>query len=272
MPTATPAPLRFAVIGDYGLAGQAEEDVSRLVKEWQPDLVITTGDNNYPDGGASTIDANIGQYYAEYIYPYTGRFGSGADENRFFPSPGNHDWQAPNLLPYLDYFTLPGDERYYEFRRGPVHFFAIDSDSREPDGVSQNSEQANWLRDALAASDAPWKLVYMHHPPYSSARHGNIDWMQWPYLEWGATAVLAGHDHVYERIIRDGMIYFTSGLGGNPSRYDFRLLPVRGSEVRFNGDYGAMFVVADERGITFSFVTRAGLVVDEYALEAIAVE
>jgi tartrate-resistant acid phosphatase type 5 len=267
-PTATPEPFRFAVIGDYGFAGQPADDVSNLIKRWQPELIISTGDNNYAAGEASTIDGNIGQYYAAYIHPYAGQYGPGADHNRFFPSPGNHDWQAPDLQPYLDYFSLPGNERYYEFRRGSVHFFSVDSDSREPDGVSQGSVQASWLRDALAASDAPWKVVYMHHPPYSSAHHGSIDWMQWPFAEWGASAVLAGHDHVYERIIRDGMVYFTNGLGGNPSRYNFRLLPVRGSEVRYNEDYGAMLVIADWQHITFAFITRSGEVIDEFTLAA----
>lgn len=42
--------VRFAVIGDYGTAGQNELDVSNLVKSWTPDFIITVGDNNYPDG------------------------------------------------------------------------------------------------------------------------------------------------------------------------------------------------------------------------------
>ena len=41
------APIRFAVLGDYGLAGQPLTDVSNLIKSWNPDFVITTGDNNY---------------------------------------------------------------------------------------------------------------------------------------------------------------------------------------------------------------------------------
>ena len=59
--------VRFAVIGDYGIAGQPEADVAALVQSWNPDIVITTGDNNYPNGEASTIDANIGQYYHQFI-------------------------------------------------------------------------------------------------------------------------------------------------------------------------------------------------------------
>ena len=62
--------LRFAVIGDFGLAGQPEAEVAALVKSWEPEFIITTGDNNYPDGAVETIDENIGQYYHAFIYPY----------------------------------------------------------------------------------------------------------------------------------------------------------------------------------------------------------
>ena len=55
----------------------------------------------------------------------------------------------------------------------------------------------------LAASTAPWKIVYMHHPPYSSSQHGSTPGMQWPFENWGASLVLTGHDHTYERILRD---------------------------------------------------------------------
>jgi hypothetical protein len=256
----------FAVIGDYGLAGTAEADVAALVKSWAPDLIITTGDNNYYGGAASTIDANIGQYYAEFIYPYTGAYGPGGTVNRFFPSLGNHDWDAPGAQPYLDYFTLPGNERYYDFVRGPVHFFALDSDPSEPDGRSATSVQAQWLQARLATSTAPWKVVYMHHPPYSSANHGSSVTMQWPYAAWGASAVLAGHDHTYERVTLDDFPYFVNGLGG-AARYEFRA-PLAGSQVRFQADHGAMRVQATEQQIAFEFVTRTGAVVDRYTLYA----
>lgn len=266
-PTPTPLTVRLAVLGDYGQAGEAEAAVADLVKSWEPDLIITTGDNNYPDGEAGTIDDNIGQYYAGYIHPYQGAYGPGADENRFFPSPGNHDWNAPDLTPYLDYFTLPGNERYYDFVRGPVHFFAVDSDSREPDGVSADSIQAQWLRDRLAASESSWKIVYMHHPAYSSGRHGSVEWMRWPFAAWGASAIVAGHDHVYERLEVDGLPYFTSGLGGHPARYNF-LLPHRNSQIRYNDNHGALFVEATETDMIFEFVNVAGELIDRYVLEA----
>lgn len=191
---------RFAVIGDYGEAGQAEADVAALVEGWDVDFIVTVGDNNYPDGEASTIDQNIGQYYQAYIHPYRGDYGPGASENRFWPALGNHDWDTGSVQPYLDYFTLPGNGRYYDFEKGPIHFFVLDSDPREPDGRTRDAVQADWLQDQMDNDDAPWRLVVLHHPPYSSSLlRGENEAMQWPFARWGASALLAGHEHLYER-------------------------------------------------------------------------
>jgi tartrate-resistant acid phosphatase type 5 len=263
---ANPGPhVRMAVIGDYGKAGPAEAAVAELVASWSPDLVITLGDNNYDYGGASTIDDNVGQYYRAFIHPYVGKHGPGASENRFFPSLGNHDWRTPSALPYLEYFTLPGNERYYEVVWGPLHLLALDSDPHEPDGNTADSEQARWLEARLAASESPWQIVYMHHPPYSSGDHGSTPAMQWPFAQWGADLVLSGHDHHYERIERDGIVYVINGLGGNPDRYDLRS-PVPGSAVRWNADHGAMVVEATAESLELRFVTASGREIDRRVL------
>ncbi len=265
LPSATPVQMvRFAIIGDYGLAGDPLRDVAEIIKGWEPDFILTTGDNNYPDGKAENIDANIGQYFHEFIYPYTGVYGHGADRNRFFPVLGNHDWNSDQARPYLDYFDLPGNERYYDFVWGPVHFFALDSDSREPDGVGRSSIQAEWLRDKLANTMARWKVVYMHQPPYASSGDGSIDWIQWPFDAWGADVVICGHSHVYERIEIDGFTYLVNGLGGS-AIYSFGD-PVPGSLVRFNQDYGALRVEASQEQIIFQFLTRTGEAVDTWGL------
>ena len=259
---------RFAVIGDYGSVSSAERDVANLVKNWSPDFIITVGDNNYPDGAASTIDANIGQFYHSFIYPYKGTYGAGAAQNRFFPCLGNHDWYTSGAQPYLDYFTLPNNERYYDFVRGPVHFFAIDSDPNEPNGTSSTSTQGNWLKNKLAASTAKWKIVYFHHAPYSSGiEHGSSTWMQWPFQQWGATAVLSGHEHDYERIMINGFPYFVNGLGGE-SRYA-EGTPIPGSVKWYNADYGAMLVQANgTSSLQFQFYTRGGTLIDTYAIQS----
>ncbi len=155
------------------MSSQSEQDVAHLVASWNPDLIVTLGDNNYQTGAAATIDANIGQYYHGFISPYKGNYGPGSTTNRFFPTLGHHDWgyafPNPNgAQPYLNYFTLPGNGRYYIFTQGSVQFFAIDSDPNEPDGTSSTSVQATWLKNQFAASTATWKIVYFHNPPYSS--------------------------------------------------------------------------------------------------------
>ena len=258
------ASVRFAVIGDYGFAGQPELDVANLIKSWTPDFVITLGDNNYPSGSAATIDPNIGQYYHEFIYPYAGAYGTGATVNQFFPSLGNHDWDTMNAQPFLNYFTLPGNERYYDYVQGPVHFFVIDSDSREPDGITSTSTQALWLKNKLAASTSSWNVVYMHVSPYSSSQHGSTPELQWPFAIWGADVVLSGHDHVYERIYYGGVLYLVNGLGGM-SPYTFGI-PVSGSQFRYSSDYGALLVDATSEEIQFQFTSRTGAVIDTYSL------
>ncbi len=263
--SATPfPPVRFAVIGDYGGGGPPEADVAELVNGWGVDFIITVGDNNYPDGAAETIDHNIGRFYHAYISPYVGKYGNGADQNRFFPTLGNHDWNSNAAQPYLDYFTLPGNERYYDFTWEPIHFFALDSDSREPDGVGKSSVQADWLREALQRSTAVWKVVYLHHAPYSSGLHGPTGWAQWPYAAWGADVVLAGHDHTYERLLIDGIPYFVNGLGGGSI---YRFVDIHpGSQVRYNDDYGAMLVEADAHQMIFQFFNRRGELIDAWTL------
>lgn len=256
---------RFAAIGDYGSAGPAEEAVAQLVKSWNPEFIITLGDNNYEVGDSATIDQNIGQYYHAYIYKYRGRYGPSASTNRFFPSLGNHDYYTRNGEPYKYYFTLPGNGRYYDFVRGDVHFFALDSDPAEPDGISASSVQAQWLRAGLAASTARWKIVYLHHAPYSSGSHGNTQELQWPFREWGASAVLAGHDHHYERLLVDELPYFVNGLGGR-SIYGVRPQQLPQSQAIFNADYGAMLLNATPDSLTLQFVTRRQVLIDSYTL------
>jgi hypothetical protein len=265
-------PTRFAVIGDYGFAGQPEADVAALVRSWDPEFIVTTGDNNYPDGLAETINANISQYYGAYIL--SSRTGdsqenSGGETNRFYPALGNHDWKAITCSesyctgPYFDYFQLPGNERYYDVVWGQVHIFMLNSMQQEPQGNQRYSSQAAWLQAQLATSDSPWDIVVFHHSPYASGiEHGSSEVMQWPFEEWGAEAVISGHEHYYERLTVDGIPYFINGLGGY-SIYDFGT-PLPQSQVRYNQDYGAMLVEATASTITYRFFSRAGELIDKF--------
>jgi hypothetical protein len=264
-PTSTEeTPLRFAVIGDYGSGNEDARQVAELVKSWQPEFILTTGDNNYPDGSRQTIDHRIGQFYHEYIYPYRGSYGEGAAQNRFFPTLGNHDWMSEAAQPYFDYFELPNNERYYDFTWGAGHFFALDSDSNEPHGVGRSSRQAQWLQERLLASTLPWQIVFMHHPPYSSGTRGPVEWMRWPFRQWGVDAVLCGHDHYYERLVVDGLVYLINGAGGG-GLYAFGET-AEGSQKRYNGAYGAILATMDSQRLIFEFYAVGGVLIDRYEL------
>ncbi len=256
----------FAVIGDFGSAGAGERAVADMVKAWNPEKILTIGDNNYETGSAATIDANIGQYYHDYIGNYRGGYGAGSLTNRFLPVLGNHDWQTAGAQPYFDYFTLPGNERYYDFVLDNVHFFALDSDIQEPDGITSSSVQAQWLRNGLANSQETFNVVYFHHAPYTSGNATPA--MQWPFREWGADAVLAGHQHQYERLNVDGLPYFVNGLGG--AEIASIGSPAAGSQVRYNANFGAMRVVTGSTTLRFEFlsVSGGGTLIDSYTLNA----
>lgn len=267
------ASTRFAVIGDFGNDTQPEADVAALVKSWNPDSILTVGDNSYQTASPfSLLDKNVGKYYHEFIYNYPGIYGAGSPTRRFYPALGNHDWG--NTTPgdasvYLNYFDLPGNERYYDFVQGPVHFFVLDSDTNEPDGTSAASVQGQWLKAKLAAATEPHRVILFHHPAYTSgsAHHSNL-WMRWPFAKWGATAVFTGHEHSYERLSEEGIPYFVNGVGG--AELAGVGTPIAGSQVRYNADFGAMKVEADDTTMTTRFYTRTGLLIDTYTIDLAA--
>lgn len=275
--------MTFAVIGDYGDDDDNTRAVAEQIKSWMPDFILTVGDNDYSDGAyRGTFDGlelAVGQYFHEFIGNYQGSEGPGAAENRFFPVPGDHDWgdtcdEPEGLDDYLRYFTLPadnsGNERYYDFRRGPVHFFALHSlDGCEPNGVTADSAQAQWVRTAALASDATFKIAYFHNPPYSSgARHvGGGTHMRWPWDEWGFDLVMSGDDHVYERIEREDVVYLVNGLGG-VDRHEFLAPPAAGSLFRFADEHGAVRADVYASHLDIRFLTAAGREVDRFEITA----
>lgn len=283
-PTApTEAPLRFAVIGDYGMGNDHAAKVADLVASWKPSFIIATGDDYYgPAGGSGSTkyDRSTGAFYCAWLADVTTsgkRCPQGkASTNAFFPALGNHDYSdaTPGPATYLSYFQLPGtsftntsgNERYYDFVQGPVHFFVLNSNFQEPDGISSTSTQARWLKAQLAASTSAWNVVYDHHPPYSSdSTHGSTTALRWPFAKWGADVVLSGHSHTYERVEIGGLTYVVNGLGG-AGRYGFGA-PVSGSRVRYAGNWGAQEATATATTLTFDFHDITGKSVDSFTLK-----
>jgi len=270
--------VRVAVIGDFGAATLGaphinnEAAVADLVKSWDTpneslDAIITVGDNNYPTGSSADIETNIGQFYGEYIQGHPNFMGG---NNRFFPSIGNHDYGQHNCnlpgnpYPFTNYFNLPGNELYYDFVIGNAHFFVVDSDCHQTDGVSAWSTQADWLETQMTNSPHKWKIVYFHHAPYSSTPAGNSGYLQWDFKDWGATAIICGHYHLYERLQVDGLTYFVNGIGGNSLHNFTNTLPY--SQVRYNEKHGAMLITFEGNEANFKATNIDHEVIDDYTI------
>lgn len=259
--------IRFAAVADSGTVGANTAGVAKMVQGWDPDLVVHAGDLVYPDGGTpdyeDRFDTQVAKHYWWALGGYSGPYGKGPERNKFLPALGNHDYTDGPLSRYLSFFTLPGNERYYTVKRGPVQFFFIDSYGYGPSAagpggnmvagtgadpgvgsadLSSTGPQAVWLQAQLAASDCPWRVVIWHHPPQTSGvdYYPGYSVMNWPLGAWGADVLITGHSHLYERIHRaDGVLHIITGWGGKDLR-DFVTTPVTGSMARYNTDYGAV--------------------------------
>jgi tartrate-resistant acid phosphatase type 5 len=264
--------VTFAAVGDFGQDGRDEERVANMIKSRKPMFIVTNGDNNYPKGEQATFDNNVAKHYHKFIkfdYRYRGEYSlRGSKDQRFFTADGNHDVMTRNGKPLHHSIELPGNRRFYNHRLGPVEIFIVNSNPSEPEGVHKKSHQAQWLKHELKHSKAKWKLVFMHHAPYSTGNHGSNIYMQWPYEKWGATAVLAGHDHFYERIVFKRVLFFVNGAGGAELDKRRQDTNIEGSDEDFAYDmrHGAMLMRADDQAIVFCFFNDNNKLIDAYLL------
>jgi hypothetical protein len=264
------AEVNFAVIGDYGVndANDNELEVSELVKSHTLNFVATVGDNNNIVNVIPDFDTMVGQFYADYIFPYVGNYGAGASANHFYPAIGNHDYgllASPSLTQFSDFFKIPGNGRYYEIVQGAAHLFFLNASGLEAGGMGTASAMANWLRARIALSTVPWKIVFAHIPPYSSGDfHGSDASVQW-IKDTGANLIISGHDHDYERIEVDGITHIVNGIGGDDLR-GFIAVPVAGSLVRYNAKHGALFIKADCDQLVGTAESVDGDIIDTFTL------
>ncbi len=265
----------FAALGDYGVSGAILSGISGMIRGWNPDFIISTGDNNYglldvtadndPEapGFQNAWEFNVGSYFGGYLLGrQDGSFPlQTSPSQRFFPTVGNHD-SAPDagnggtIHDYLAYFhdnpggspRLPSDRgavhlpdvSYYAFRRGPLDVFVLDGDlPARPDLIAA---QKIWFSNAVRQSDARWKIAVFHQPPLTSGQRGAADWMLWDELR-AVDAILCGHDHFYERLDYFGIPLFITGAGGQ-FLYSFRNPPDSRSLLRYNAHHSAMRITA----------------------------
>jgi predicted phosphodiesterase len=254
-----PVSLKFAVIGDSGRwSRQQRETAAQLVAQRDKfpfDFVLMLGDNNYGDG-------SVESYRQRFEEPFKPLLDHGV---KFYAALGNHDLGAQWNYPLFNM----GGHRYYTFERHTglippvagdrVQFFALDS-------VNLDGRQIAWFTAQLAKSKADWKIVYLHHPLYSTGRYGFSAALmrrslERPLVEHDVDVVFAGHEHFYERLPpQGGVVHFVSGAAGSVRTGDRR--PSGNESTGYDGDLSFMLLEIAGNTIYFRAINRLGEIVD----------
>lgn len=264
--TTTDDAITFVVLGDNGTGGRNQMDVARqLARSYQTTpygLVLLAGDISY----YGSIDERWDEVFVE---PYTPLIDAGVEWELAI---GNHeisekksDEAAAEIEAQLRRFGKPGT--YYSVVHGPMEVFVIDSAT--PLTTEQDAtEQLVWLEEALRVSKARWKVALLHHPGYSSGKHGSFlevrGALQPLFVEHGVDVVFTGHDHHYERTNpQDGVVWIVSGAGAKLTRVD-------GAEFTAHAEATLQFMLVQIDGDTMDVraITIDGTEIDQVTLRA----
>jgi hypothetical protein len=206
-------------VGDIGMCNRpAVAQTARLVAGLEG-LLLLAGDIAYFQGSAAD--------FRDCFNPEWGRF-----RDRWYATPGNHEYESPGAGPYFDYFAeAAGSDRsgYYAIMAGDWLVLMLNSNIP----AARGSAQWEFARQQLEAQRTPCTMAVWHHPLFTSGPSGGSANMRdmWSLLEAArAEIVLNGHDHLYERFARqqsngtadpaNGIRQFTAGTGG-AELYDF---------------------------------------------------
>ena len=224
-------PIHIVAFGDFGSGNKHQritaEALQKRNRDAAFDLGITVGDNFYRCGVRGTSDKKWKLRWEDMYTPLG---------LPFYASLGNHDYGHPQIIcplfrgspdaevAYTEQSTswrMPA--RYYTFIAGPVRFIAIDTEGWSP-------EQSGWiekiLKDSQNEPGVRWRVVYGHHPMYSSGHHANerrIGALRETFvplfLKYHVDLYIAGHDHGLERLEYQGLNLLISGGGGAQLRF-----------------------------------------------------
>lgn len=242
--------VKFAAIGDTGTGTTQQKELADVMINYRRafpyEFILMMGDNMYGGERPEDFRAKFEDIYRPLL----------DDQIKFYATLGNHDDSNQR---FYENFNMKGEE-YYRLRKGNVAFYSLNSNYMD-------KRQLNWLEEQLAKEDAEWKVIYMHHPPYSSGgKHGSStklrEIVEPIFLKYGVNVVMAGHEHFYERTKpQKGIQYIISGAGGK----------LREGDVKDNSPLTAkaydkdmsfmLFEVAGDQ-MHFQVITRTGETVD----------
>jgi hypothetical protein len=249
--------LKFGVLGDFGNGSRQQyelaDQMAKLHERFPFELMVTVGDNIY--GSQRPQD-----FAKKFETPYKPLLDA---KVKFYASLGNHDARQQSLYTPFNM----GGKTYYTFKapKEDVRFFALETSYLEP-------AQVAWLEKELESSNEAWKIPYFHHPLYSSGgRHGSDlskrKVLEPLFLKYGVSVVLAGHDHVYERVKpQNGIVHFVVGSSGQLRRGG---LNRRTGLTAVGNDTDQTFMVFEISGdeLHFNAVSRMGKIIDSGVIQ-----
>ena len=193
----------IVIYGDPGEPSAVHAQIVLLAASCAPDAVFIAGDlvenPDIPDHWTALLSALAPLQLSAPVYPAL----------------GNHERNAPR---FYELFQLPRNERWYAVCLDNVEVIVLDSNAP----LNADSEQYRWLQNHLAAPERilPFRIVVFHHALLTGGPNGNDEKGIGPFViplckQYGVSMIFNGHNHLYERSVRDGIQYVVTGGGGS---------------------------------------------------------
>lgn len=199
------------------------------------DFAIQTGDF-VDDGGEYTLWSNILSLFSQY-------FG----DTDFVQVFGNHEYEGNEDGHFPETVNFTPGEKYYSVTYGNVYVAVINCYL-----VEDMEEAAAWIKADAAKSDAVWKVLTLHRPPYYTNTIGGSENSHniVPALadEAGFDVVFSGHDHSFARtkpmkggeVNENGTVYYIVGAAEQGGKYSITDNP-EFNFARVSGDFNALY-------------------------------
>lgn len=233
----------FAIIGDthVGYSGSVYRQFIAAIDREGIDTIIHVGDAIHRPGSTA-------QWTEFWKITGTGK--------TLYMIPGNHDVDSErSLATYLKFFQKP----YYSISEGDTLLVMLNTEL-PGERAKIAGEQFLWLEQELGRP-YKYKFVFLHQPLFPVfLGHGldkhleDRDRLHALFVRTGVSLVVSGHDHLYNKGLRDGITYVIASGGGGKG-----YLPV------YNGAF-QHYVVGTRTNAGYSFAVRdmAGEIKDRF--------
>lgn len=278
-------PFTFLIFGDsQSIRYRTWHSVLQQAYQTHPEAVFITNVGDLVD---------VGQDYAQWDAWFAAGKGI-IDSIPVMPLTGNHESYTPerNFSPptlFTGQFSLPKNgpdgltERAYSFDYGLVHFIMLDTQAGEqrqflPDLLER---QKLWLEQDLAQTNKPWRIVFMHRPPYDNRSFRDnlaIREAFTPIFDrYQVDVVFSGHDHVYARtyplrggiLSPQGTIYVATGRSGSKTYSTVAAHPL--NEFFYNPQDEPIYLVVSVQtdSISVQAFKQNGTLIDTWTVEKV---